>query len=358
MSCLFRSMREYRPSMWLIGIMAAAVLSCSDSEPAGPSEQQLPVAVSITPSSATLQLGESIFVYAITVNSRNQFVSTVVEWSSANPGIATVGRTSGTVTAVGVGSTTITVSAQGLVATASITVKEYHDAVRIAISPSDELIVNLGSGLRLTGVATDGHGRFTPSPVEWTSVDPGIATIGKVDGQVTGIALGSTTLVATSGAARATIAVQVVPPNFLMQWATSGTASSQHEPDAWSPAQATGPPNVDFCQDAWKAWASAGPDLDWLELQYLTPVQPSEIRIYEVLTPGSIVKVEVKDVSGAYHAVYTALPKADPNCLRMLSIPVTTFTEPVTAVRLTVDQRVITNWNGVDAVRLLGYRIN
>ncbi len=357
---LFRSVREYRPSMWLFGVMAATtVLSCGDSEPTGSiPEQPRAVAISITPNSATLQLGEVAHLSAIAVNSQNQVVSAFVEWSSADLSIATVGRTSGHVTAVGVGSTTIAVSSQGLVATASITVREYHPAARILISPSEDLIVNVGSGQRLTGLAMDAQGRFTPEPVEWMSEDPGIATIGRIDGQVTAIAPGTTTLVATAGAARATIVVQVVAQNFLMQWANSATASSQYDSDLWSPAQATGAANVASCDDESRAWASAGPDLDWLELQYLTPVRPSAIRIYEVWVPGSIVKVEVKDVSGAYHSVYTASPQAHAGCLRTLNIPITTFTEPVTAVRLTLDQRVISDWNEIDAVRLLGYRIN
>lgn len=362
MLSLFRSVREYGPSMWLFRVMAATTaLSCGDGEPTGPIDpEQVPVvAISITPNNAILLIGESAYLSAITVNSGNQFVPTVVEWSSADPGIATIGRTSGTVTAVGVGSTTIRVSAQGLTATASITVRAYHPAARITISPSEEVIVTLGGGQRLTGLALDDQGRFTTAPIEWTSADPGIATIGRVDGQVTAIGLGTTTLIATSGAARATIVVQVVPQNFLLQWASAATASSFDDSEGLTPTQATGAPNVVSCaQDGQKAWASAGSGLDWLELQYLTPVRPSEIRIYEVFAPGSIVKVEVKDVSGAYHLVYTATPQAQGICLRTLSIPITTFTEPVTAVRLTLDQRVLEWWNGIDAVRLLGYRIN
>lgn len=359
---LFRSVRVSRPSMLLFGVMAATTaLSCVDSEPTLPIEfVPLPaVAISINPSSATLTLGENAYLTAIAVNARDQVVQTVVDWSSADPAIATVGRTAGNVTPVAVGSTTITaVSSQGLTARASITVIEYHPAARIVISPLDELIINVGSGHRLTALVLDDQGRSTPAPLEWTSADPGIATIGRADGQVTAIALGSTTLIATAGAARATITVQVVPLNFLMQWASTATASSQYDLELWSSAQATGAPNVASCDDESRAWASADPDFDWLELQYLTPVRPSEIRIYEVWQPGSIVKVEVKDLSGAYHSVYTASPKAHLGCLRTLSIPVTTFTEPVTAVRLTLDQRVLSDWNEVDAVRLLGYRIN
>jgi hypothetical protein len=115
---------------------------------------------------------------------------------------------------------------------------------------------------------------------------------------------------------------------------------------------------VTSCDEESNAWASAGPDLDWLELKYQIPVRPTEIQIHEVWAPGSIVKVEVKDTLGAYHTVYTATPQRGAGCLRTLRIPVTTFTEPVTTVRLTVDQRITNDWNEIDAVRLLGFRVN
>jgi hypothetical protein len=98
-----------------------------------------------------------------------------------------------------------------LVATATVTVLEYHPAARVLISPSEELILNVGSGQRLVSVAVDAQGRFTPVPVEWASENPGIATIGKTDGLVTAIAVGTTALVASAGAARAMIGLQVMP---------------------------------------------------------------------------------------------------------------------------------------------------
>jgi hypothetical protein len=66
----------------------------------------------------------------------------------------------------------------------------------------------------------------------------------------------------------------------------------------------------------------------------------------------------VKDTNRAYHTVYTALPQSNVVCLRTLGIPITNFTESVSAVRLTLDQRTTGEWNGIDAERLLGYRIN
>ena len=70
---------------------------------------------------------------------------------------------------------------------------------------------------------------------------------------------------------------------------------------------------------------------------------------------GSIVKVEVKDVGGEYHTVYTAQPWPQA-CPRVLTIPVTSVAARVSTVRVSVDQRVLVDWNEIDAVRLAGYR--
>jgi hypothetical protein len=358
--------RELNANRTAIGLftVAVAILSCSENQPTEPvaNEPQLPaVSIAILPSAATLSIGEVVLFAAVARNDRGQEVSAVIEWSSANPEIVSVATSGGRVTGVGVGTTTVTASSQGLTATANITVVAYHPASTIVISPAEELILNLGGSTRhLSATALDARSRFTSAPIEWTSQDPSVAAIGRTDGVVTAVGVGTTTLIATSGSARATIGVEVVPENVLMQWAYTATASSQYEAVSWSPAQATGAPNVTSCNDESNAWASLAPNLDWLELQYQTPVRPSEIRIHEVWAPGAITKVEVKDLSGVYHTVYTAQAKlAIAGCgLRTLTIPIANVTDPVSVVRLTLDQRVTGDWNEIDAVRLIGVRVN
>jgi hypothetical protein len=151
--------------------------------------------------------------------------------------------------------------------------------------------------------------------------------------------------------------VIVDPDSVHGQWATGATASTEYTSSDWSALQATGAPNADGCTDSRSAWANLEFDgVDWLELTYAQPVRPSEIRIHEVLGVGSIVKVEVKDVSGGYHTVYTAQPVGPQTCPRMLTIPVTGVAAMVSTVRVTVDQRFLSYWNEIDAVRLAGYR--
>jgi hypothetical protein len=355
------SCQDYQSRWFIAAIAAMTFTACSDDEPTdpeGPPPPPAAVSLSISPNSVTLLPGEVANPSAYAYGAQGQIVSAVVEWASEDPGIATVSRTSGSITAVGVGTTTVTASSQGLVARATVTVIAYHPAARILLTPSDEVLLYVGSGQRLSAVVLDAQGRATSAPVEWTSRDPGIATIGRTDGHVAAIAPGSTILIATSGIARSEVVVEVMPSNFLMQWASTATASSSYGSDSWSPAQAIGAPNVATCNDESNAWASAGPGLDWLELRYQTPVRPTEVRIYEVWAPGAIVKVEVKDQSNVYHTVYTAAAKASTGCLNTLRIPISTITEPVVGIRLTLDQQVHNDWTEIDAVRLLGYRIN
>ena len=62
-------------------------------------------------------------------------------------------------------------------------------------------------------------------PVAWSSQDPSVASVGG-DGTVTGTSTGTTVVEAVAGAARAEATVRVEPANFLMQWASVATASS------------------------------------------------------------------------------------------------------------------------------------
>jgi hypothetical protein len=227
--------------------------------------------------------------------------------------------------------------------------------VILSISPPG-LDLAVGQDLQLTGLAYDAKGRLVSIAPQWSSADPAIATVGRFDGLVTAMSSGTTTVTARAGALSATATVTVQPDTLFAQWASGATASSEYTSDEWSANQATGAPNVTRCEDNPSAWASMEPTVDWLEVTYAQPVRPIEIRIHEIWAVGSIVKVEVKDLSGAYQTVYTAQPTDTLPCPHVLTIPVTKVTAKVSAVRVTVDQRARADWNEIDAVRLTGGR--
>ena len=74
--------------------------------------------------------------------------------------------------------------------------------------PSLTLIV--GGVRSLSAYAYDARGRITPASFAWSSADPTIATIGKSDGVVTAISIGTATVTATAGAFSASAVVSVV----------------------------------------------------------------------------------------------------------------------------------------------------
>lgn len=228
--------------------------------------------------------------------------------------------------------------------------------VRLSISPSG-LDLAVGDERRLTALAYGAKGQTVSIAPEWSSADPAIAHVGRFDGIVTAMSSGTTTVTASAGALGATATIAVRSDSVFAQWASGATASSEYTQDDWSAMQATGAPTVTWCEDNAKAWASLSPNaVDWLEVTYAQPVRPTDIRIHEIWAVGSIVKVEVKDVSGAYQTVYTAEPANTLPCPYVLAVSVTGVTEKVSAVRVSVDQRARGDWDEIDAVRLTGAR--
>lgn len=141
----------------------------------------------------------------------------------------------------------------------------------------------------------------------------------------------------------------------LRQWAVSAIASSEYTDSGWNASQATGAPNVTECADDSKAWASEGYDtVEWLQVSYETAVTPVQVNIYETFNPGQIVKVELLDVNNNYHVIYTADTQVK-TCPSVLTIDVASADYQAIAVRITIDQTHVLNWNEIDAVELVGY---
>ena len=355
----FLSIRPARGA--IVCLMAAVALSCDEYVVDNPILEPPPIApavrLEVTPNTLTLTRGASAFLVAQAFDANGRRVSATIEWTSSDPSIATIGRFDGWVTSLTPGTATMTAATGALRAGAVVTVYPQNPPAALLISP-DELILNVPYTARLWVIASDVHGEPTSASVVWTSQDPGVATV-DTSGLVTAISVGSTSIVATAGDVSASIPVSVAPPDFLVQWADQATASSEYDIDSWAASRATGWPDVPTCADDPNAWASfTSNTMEWLELSYAQPVRPTEIRIYEVWAPGSIVKVEVFDLAGRNYEVYSATPSTKGACLRKLTIPVTGVTELVNRVRITLDQRVLQDWNEIDAVRLSGYRNN
>lgn len=131
-----------------------------------------------------------------------------ITWSSSDTTVASVRR--GTVTALGVGTATISASLNsGDSATCEITVKDRT----VTISQTEaEIDLSKGNTLTLTATSSDG------GAVTWSSDNAAIASV--ADGVVTatGEGIGYVNITAQRGAATATCAVHVIDPNRPADW--------------------------------------------------------------------------------------------------------------------------------------------
>jgi uncharacterized protein YjdB len=119
-------------------------------------------------------------------------------WTSSSPGIATVNATSGLATALAQGQSTITATSGSI--SGSTTVSVTAAVVEsIVVSPNPFATgVGFARQLTATGTFSDGSSADVTSTATWTSATPAVATV--TGGLVTGVAVGSTTITATSGA--------------------------------------------------------------------------------------------------------------------------------------------------------------
>lgn len=155
-------------------------------------------------------------------------------WSSSNPGVATVNPSTGFVTSVSVGVTTISyITPLGCIGSVTFTVL----APPVAIAGPTS--VCQGNTITLTNATPGGT---------WTSGSPSVATIGSLTGIVTGVTAGTTTIfyTLTGGCfAAAVITVHPITPitgPTVMCTGTTATMSDATTGGTWSssnPAAAT-----------------------------------------------------------------------------------------------------------------------
>ena len=111
----------------LVPSIALLALACSgDSEPTPTEPTPVPsspaVGLSISSSGLSLIVGGAERLTARAYDAKDRTINASFEWSSADPAIATVGKSDGTVTAISAGSTTVTAAAGALRATATVSV--------------------------------------------------------------------------------------------------------------------------------------------------------------------------------------------------------------------------------------------
>ncbi|MGH7710934.1 MAG: Ig-like domain-containing protein [Gemmatimonadaceae bacterium] len=150
--------------------------------------------VAIAPLTADIPLGSSRQLAANVLDQAGNAISgRPITWSSSNATVATV-SVSGVVSAVALGSATITAAVEGKTGSATITVVDPVASVRI--SPQGPLVLRVGGTVQLTATPLSATGQpLTGRTVTWFSTNPNVASV-TATGEVTAVAVGTATVTA------------------------------------------------------------------------------------------------------------------------------------------------------------------
>ncbi|HYV96983.1 MAG TPA: Ig-like domain-containing protein, partial [Gemmatimonadaceae bacterium] len=154
------------------------------------------VTVSLTPS--TITVGSTVTAAAQTFDANNNLLTgRVIAWASANTSIATVDPNTGVVTGVAAGTVNIQATSESRVGQATLTVSVVPVAsVTVTLTPST---IAPGGTMTATAVTKSSTGQvLTGRVITWSSSVTSKATVNANTGVVTGVALGTTNIVATS----------------------------------------------------------------------------------------------------------------------------------------------------------------
>ncbi|MDR0420507.1 MAG: Ig-like domain-containing protein [Prevotellaceae bacterium] len=175
--------------------------------------------VTVEPATLELLVGAKQTLTA-TVLPNNATYKTVT-WSSSNTDVATVDENTGEVTAVAVGSVTITAASGGESATCILTVNPVP-VDNITLEPDGfELEID---ATRTPNVTIE-PANATYQTVTWTSSATNVATVDENTGEITGIAEGEAVITATADGKSATCTVTVIPRNDIFMTVKPGSGS-------------------------------------------------------------------------------------------------------------------------------------
>ena len=157
--------------------------------------------VTLDKTSASLKAGETVTLTS-TVNPDDATDKTVT-WSTSDASVATVNN--GVVTAVKVGTVTITAKAGDKTVTCAVTVVP----TPVTSITLDKTSASLKAGETVTLTSTVNPDDATDKTVTWSTSDASVATV--TNGVVTAVKVGTATITAKAGDKTATCAVTVVP---------------------------------------------------------------------------------------------------------------------------------------------------
>jgi hypothetical protein len=179
------------------------------------------VSIGLTPQAApNVPLGRRQQFMATGVYSDGSMMNLTdsVTWGSTQPAVATISNAAGTrglAESVAIGSTTISATSGMVSGVATMIVTSPAiDALRV--EPADSMLaVGATRQLRAIGTMSDGSMPDVTAMVMWTSSVPARATITNPGGLARGVAVGATTITASSGAIMGSTTLTVTPVELV-----------------------------------------------------------------------------------------------------------------------------------------------
>jgi hypothetical protein len=206
---------------------AAATLvvavSCSDN-PVVPPEPPEAALVTVTAPSGVLEsYGDTVRLVAVVKDAEGNVIEDAdVEWTSAQPAIATVDET-GLATAVGTGTAVIIARSGNVEGAGQVSV---FQAVRsIEATPSSLRFESLFDTTQMVALLRDARGnQIVGREIRWRSLGTSVITIGQFTGIATAVGNGTATLIARSNDLEDTVqvTVQQVPVGFRLDSLPNG----------------------------------------------------------------------------------------------------------------------------------------
>ena len=186
--------------------------------------------VVVTPTNPSVVQGGNLQLTATLRDVNNNVLAgRAVSWASGLVSRATVSQT-GIVTALTVGSVTISATSEGRGSSTTVTVTAVPQVVAsVTVSPATTTLM-LGSTTTVTATArTSGGTVVTGRTVTWTSVSPTIASVNASSGLITALAPGAATIRATVDGVVGTMIANVTLTNenqrFAYAWVDQATAN-------------------------------------------------------------------------------------------------------------------------------------
>lgn len=182
--------------------------------------------ITITPTAPSIEAGRTQQFTATARDGNSQVVPNVTfTWSSSNQNVATI-ATSGLVTGVSAGTTTIRATIGAVTSNPATLTVTPSPITTITITPTAPSIP-VGQTQQFVATARDGNNQVVPNVTfTWTSSLTGVASITTNGGLVTGVAPGATTIRAAIGVVNSNLAtLTVTTPTVNSITVTPTTAS-------------------------------------------------------------------------------------------------------------------------------------